>query len=202
MKLKPLIGSATLLLFLSTACEENKSNSEDQKDDTQQEMQQNQNMQQDQNMQQGQQGQQGAQMQNPQQMPQTPPGANIEVSDAELKKFYDVAMKIQVLSEKTRGEMITALESEGLDVERFNEMQQGMENPEQDLDVSDEDMLKYESSIAKLQDIQKDAEEKMKLEMTTNGIEESRYQEIGMALQSNPELQKKFQELQQNSQNK
>ncbi|MFW5658087.1 MAG: DUF4168 domain-containing protein [Bacteroidota bacterium] len=134
------------------------------------------------------------QFQQPQQQQQQPGG---EVSDKELQQFASVAQHLQGINQQAQQEMVAALEKEGLKVERFNELQQAENNQNQVTDATDKELKQYEVATRELEKIQGESQQKMQEKIKDEGLTENRYQEIYMALQNDPELQEKFQALQQ-----
>jgi hypothetical protein len=120
-----------------------------------------------------------------------------EVSDSELKQFANAAQQVQSINQEFQQQMLNTLEANGLGAERFNEIQQAQQNPQQESDASKEEMEKYEASIRDFQNTQVQAQEIMEEKIIEAGLTVPRYEEIAMTLQSNPELQAKLQELQQ-----
>lgn len=134
-----------------------------------------------------------------QQIPDKAQSQGSEVSDKELKQFVSTSQHIQVINQQVQQEMVAAVEKEGLQAQRYSEIQQVQQDPNQETNATDEELKQYESATQKLQKIQIQAQQQIKKKLKDNGLSERRYQEINMALQSNPELQEKFRSIQQQS---
>ncbi|MEX2597195.1 MAG: DUF4168 domain-containing protein [Salibacteraceae bacterium] len=128
------------------------------------------------------------------------PTASAEVSDEEMGQFMKVVMFAQSLQQSAQQEMMTEVENGGLGMEKFNAIQQSQQNPNQAADVSPDDMKLFEATQAKITEIQMNAQAQMDKQLKAEGISEQRYQEIGTAIQSNPDLMQKFQSMQQAAQ--
>lgn len=115
------------------------------------------------------------------------------VSDAELTKFAGAYQEIQVENQKIQQEMVTVIQGEGLEVQRFNEIHQANMTPESEVEVSNEEETKYEKVIEKMEAKQTAFNEKIEAVIEDQGLTLNRYQEIGMALQSDQALQQKLQ---------
>lgn len=118
-----------------------------------------------------------------------------KVSDKELKQFASAVKEIQEINQRTQMAMIGAVEDEEISVERFNEIFAASQDPNQEVNATEEEMEKFNKvnkEIAKLQaDSQKDMEEKIqKQELTLE-----RYQEITIVVQNDQEMMQKLQEL-------
>lgn len=138
------------------------------------------------------QGQQG-------QMPGQPgmPEAATDVSDEELEEFAAISRELQGMRMEAQQEMMAAVQETGMDVQRFSQIQQAQQMPNQQSDATDAEMEQYNEALEQLESIQADIEEEMKAVIEEEGMSEERYQSIGMAIQSNPELMAKFREMQQ-----
>ncbi len=122
------------------------------------------------------------------------PSQATEVSDKELELFASAFQQVQNVDQQAQQNMIKAVEEEGFEVQRFNEIQQAQQNPNQDSNATNEEMNKYESASKELEIIQGQAQEEMQEKIIEEGLTVPRYQEIAAAIQANPELQQKLQE--------
>ncbi len=116
------------------------------------------------------------------------------VTDQELKQFASAFQQVQKIDQQSQQNMIKAVEKEGLDVQRFNEIQQAQQTPKQESDVSDEEIKKYETVSKKIEIIQEQAQQKMQQVIKEEGLTLPRYQEISEAIKNNSDLQNKLQE--------
>lgn len=137
----------------------------------------------------------GQTQQNPDQL--QPQGS--EVSDRELKQFVSASQHVQVINQQVQQEMLATVEKEGLQAQRYSEIQQAQQDPNQEANTTDEELKQYEAATQKLQKIQVQAQQQMQEKLNDEGLTESRFQEISMALQSSPELQEKFRSIKQQS---
>ncbi|MFW6227254.1 MAG: DUF4168 domain-containing protein [Bacteroidota bacterium] len=117
-----------------------------------------------------------------------------EVTDQEIKQFAAAFQKVQEVDQQTQQKMIKAIQDEGIDVQRFNEIQQAQQDPNQEVDATSEEMNKYESVSKELEQIQGQAQQKMQEIITEEGLTIQRYQEVAAAIQASQELQQKLQE--------
>ncbi len=122
---------------------------------------------------------------------------NIEVSDEELEKFTEVTMIAQQIQSESQQEMLAIVEEEELDVQTYNTIAESRFNKQSDdqLDVSAEDIEKFESASAKVEEIQQRVEGEMSEAIEAEGMEMDRYMEINMALQQDQELQQRVQQM-------
>jgi hypothetical protein len=126
------------------------------------------------------------------QMPGTP--QQKPVTDEEIRLFAEAFKEVQVLNQDAQQLMIDAITAEGLELERFTEIYQSLQMPDQQGDVAEDEIQKYENASSEIEKIQSEVQVKMEAKIADAGLTPERYQEIGMALQNSPELQQKIQE--------
>lgn len=119
-----------------------------------------------------------------------------EISDEELQQFVAASQQIQTMNQQVQQQMVSAVQEGGLGVERFNEIQQSEQDPNQELDASNDEMKQYQESVERLKQIQVDAQQEMQAMIQEEGLTLERYQQIGSALQTNPEIQEKLRTMQ------
>lgn len=134
--------------------------------------------------------------QTPQMMPQQQ-SSSLEVTDEELKAFIEVVNTVQGINQASQAEMVSAVEENGMTVERFSSIAQSQQNPESNLEVGSEEMKLYEETLALVEKIQIEARSEMEAAINESPLTMERYQEIAMAAQSDMELQKRLQALMQ-----
>ncbi len=117
-----------------------------------------------------------------------------EVTDKELKQFASAYQQVQNINQQAQQNMIEAVEEEGFEIQRFNEIQQAQQDPNQDSDATDEEIRKYETASKKIEKIQGQAQQKVEKKISEEGLSLARYQEIIAAIQNSPELHEKLQE--------
>jgi hypothetical protein len=127
-----------------------------------------------------------------QQMQQTQPDS---ISDEELQKFASVTNDV---NNKIDEEIVSLLEDKEMDPQRFEEIMMKQRNPQTDsADVSDKEQKTMEEVQPKLMKVQ---QKEIMSAMKKNGLEPQRFQAIVQALQSNPEVVKRYQKIVQEQQ--
>jgi len=119
-----------------------------------------------------------------------------EVSDQEFQRFMTAFQDMQTFRGQIQQDMLAAVAEEGLDAQRYSEIQRAQQNPAADSEVSSEEMQKFQSAVEKVQSIQSDANQQMQEKLSDAGFTQRRYQEVSMMVQSDPQLQQKFQSMQ------
>ncbi len=117
-----------------------------------------------------------------------------KVTDKEIEQFASAMQEISVINNQIQQEMVKAVEDEGMEVQRYNEILQKQQNPTEDPDLNGDEKKKFDNINLELQEIQVDAQKKMEEIIVEEGLTLNRYQEIASLVQSDPELQKKVQE--------
>lgn len=119
--------------------------------------------------------------------------AQADITTAELSKFADAFQEVQVENQAAQQKMMGIIKDEGLDVQRFTEIQKAQMNPEAEVEATDEELKMHAAVVAELQKMQPALETKMAGIIEDHGLTFDRYKAVAMALQQNKELQKKFQ---------
>ncbi|MDI6402505.1 DUF4168 domain-containing protein [Balneolaceae bacterium ANBcel3] len=121
----------------------------------------------------------------------------IEVSDEELKKFVDASISAQQIQTESQMQMMAVVEEEGLDVDTYNTIIQGMQAGEtaEDMEVTSDQMDQFESAYAQIGEIEQEAETKLIAAIESEGMDIERFQQVFAAVQQSPELQQKMQQM-------
>jgi hypothetical protein len=116
------------------------------------------------------------------------------VTDEEVKLFATVYKEIQVINQRAQQTMIAAIEDEGIEIQRFNEIFQARQMPGQQVELAEDELEKFENASREIEKIQATIQLQMEEKIVELGLTPERYQEIGKQIQSSPELQSKIQE--------
>lgn len=120
--------------------------------------------------------------------------AATEISDEELKEFAAVYPKVQTESQKAQKQMVAIIEKDGMNLERFNEIQTAkLQN--QKADASEEEMKKFKKITDELDAMQPQIQENIESIITSSGLSVQRFQTIAAAIQSDPDLMSRFQQM-------
>lgn len=115
------------------------------------------------------------------------------VSDSELTQFADAYVKVQMQNQVAQQEMMTIIEDEGLEVERFSAIQEAAMDPEKKSDATSDEMKKHASAISKMEELQPELEKKAVNEIESTGISIDRYKTLASAIQQEKSLQERLQ---------
>ncbi|MFW5773629.1 MAG: DUF4168 domain-containing protein, partial [Tangfeifania sp.] len=102
--------------------------------------------------------------QNPQETvePADPAG----ISDTEMKQFAGVFTELQALNQQIQQEMVTAVQEEGIEVQRFNEIMNAQQDPNQEVDATEEELETFAAAGQAIEQIQQEAQQDMEKVIT------------------------------------
>lgn len=122
-----------------------------------------------------------------------------DFSDEELMQFTKAAEAVNQISQEADAKMVKAIESAGLDLEKFNEIAAAQQNPNAEAPAADDsEMQKFQEVSGQLQEIQTEMQPKMVSAIEESGMDINKYQEVMLAYQQSPELQAKVQKMMEN----
>ncbi len=123
----------------------------------------------------------------------TPQQQNVkeDYSTGELQVFIEANREASAVQQQGQGKMISAIEEEGLDVNTFNTIMNAKQNPQEDVQVSDGDLQKFDKAVEKVMVIQQNLEAEVAHAIENAGMEVDKYEEIMLAYQSSPKVQEK-----------
>jgi len=125
----------------------------------------------------------GVMAQAPNAMPQEPE-LKEDFKKEELQSFVKASSKIEMLQMGAQENMVKAVESEGLTVEKFNTMAQAQQDPEAKQTESTEDQEMFNKASQKIMDIQKEAGTEIQETIKKEGIDVQTYEQIMYAYQN------------------
>ncbi len=117
------------------------------------------------------------------------------ISDKQLEQFANAYQVVQQESMKIQQQMMGVIQETGLQPQRFNEMYQASNNPNKEVEATEEEKKKFESALAKIESMQKTIQASMEEKIKSSGIEMKLYESIMAKMQSSPELQQRLQSI-------
>ncbi len=135
-----------------------------------------------------------------QQQPALQQGAqDIKVSDQELESFVKAAVKVDELQKESETKMVKAIQDEGLEPNRFIEINTIQQNPSAaENEVSEKELDNYNKAMKEVQSIQHNVQTEQVKVIEQEGLDVNRYIQIAKAAQQDPGLMKKIQDMQKN----
>jgi len=117
-----------------------------------------------------------------------------KITDKEVQQFASAFQQIQMLNQQAQQQMIKAIQNEEMEVARFTAIQQAQQNPDQESDATDQEMIKYQKAMEQVMVVQQNAQQNMEAQITKAGLSPQRYQQIAMQIQGSEELQQRIQQ--------
>ncbi len=133
---------------------------------------------------------QEGQQQMPGEMQQT---QDIEVSDAEIEKFVDAVNAVQSVNQGAQQKMSKKIQDEGMDPQRFQEIQRAQQSQQQNANATDKEMQQYQNIMKEMESVQSGMQEEMKKAIEDAGLTMQRYQQIANAAQNDTALMQRIQ---------
>ena len=127
------------------------------------------------------------------QMPQQPQQQEVrtDFTDDELGKFVEAAQKVMAIQQQINHDVTEGIESEGLTVEQFQNMFNAMQDPQRELDATEEEQQAFDRAMQKVNDVQQEADTKVMQAVEDAGLSNQEYEEIMTAYQQDPEVQQR-----------
>lgn len=119
-----------------------------------------------------------------------------EVSEEDLQKFSEAATAVQEYGQEVQPRMIAAVQEAGLDPQRYSEIMQAQQMPDNSLEISEEEQAQFADAQAKVDAIQAEATETMENKIEESGLTIDHYQAILATVRQDPELQQKLMTMQ------
>lgn len=126
-----------------------------------------------------------------------PAGNQEKVSPDELKKFATAVKQMLVIAKDAETQMSQAVQQTGLSEERFNQIYLAKKNPtsKPEKPITAKEQQSYDQAVAKLSQIEKDAQSKMDKTIVGQGLEVQRFNQIFATVQSSPQLRQEVQKM-------
>ncbi|TQD40030.1 DUF4168 domain-containing protein [Haloflavibacter putidus] len=118
-----------------------------------------------------------------------------KISDAELNKWANAYQKVQMQNQEAQQQMMTMIQDEGMELQRFNEIQQASMNPNQKGNATEAEIKKHKSISDKIEKMRPELERKATEAIESTGMSIERYQEIAAVIQQDQSLQQRLQKI-------
>ena len=123
-----------------------------------------------------------------------------QVSEAELTKFANAYIELQVQNQTAQQKMVQIIEAEGIDVQRFSAIQQASMNPELKVEATDEEIKMHQSAIEKIQKLQPELEKEASQRIIATGLTMERFEALAGLIQKDKSLQQRVEAILMKSQ--
>ena len=120
------------------------------------------------------------------------PATNI--TDADVEKFLDAVEQVQYVNQVAQEEMMAAIESEGMSLVRFSQIQEKLVNSDAPVDpISVEEENQLDRIDAKMQELEPELERQSIEAIETTGMTPERYEALSLGIQADSSLTAKAQ---------
>lgn len=129
--------------------------------------------------------------------PPVPPSVQMreDFSDDELKSFVKANEKVMAIQLDGEQKMISAIEEEGLTVNRFHEILEQQRDPQKGGETSPDELKSFNNAAQVILEENAKIEEEMTSTLEEEGIDVETYQQIMLAYQQSPAVQERVNKL-------
>jgi len=122
-----------------------------------------------------------------------------DISDQELEKFVDIALKVQPIGQEMEAKLQERVEEEDMKFQRFQQIFISKQNPQaaQDINITEEEEKIFQKLQPEIQKIIEDSQKKQMSVIQESDLTLQRYQQLAQAIQTNPDILKKVQQMMQ-----
>lgn len=118
-----------------------------------------------------------------------------KLTDADLKKLAKIVTQLQALNMQSQEMMMAAVQKQGMDPQRFLQIQQSLQNPEAAKNLTAEEKKKFEDSMNAIGAIQVEMRKKMEGALKKENVSMQEYQEMMIAIQTDQNAQQKLMQM-------
>ncbi len=120
-----------------------------------------------------------------------------QVSPEEVQKFANAVRQLQGIQQQAQTEMVQAVERTGLSAQRFTEISRSQREPQTQLSqaVTAQERQKFQQASARVGEIQQSTQSRMEQAVQTQGLEVQRFNQIFAAVQQDPSLLQRVQQI-------
>lgn len=122
-------------------------------------------------------------------------GVREDFTEEELQSFIDANKQAITVQQSAEQHMMDAIQNEGLDVNKFNEILTSRQNPEMKTEATEEDQAKFDSAVQKVMEIQEKMVSEMENAIKQSGMSIQEYEEMLLAYQQSPKVQQQVNEM-------
>ncbi|HSJ66392.1 MAG TPA: DUF4168 domain-containing protein [Anditalea sp.] len=115
-----------------------------------------------------------------------------DFSDEEIEKFVKINQEIMPLQEEMQGRMMETIEETGLEVDRFNQLAQAMQQGNiKDVSDDPQEIAKFNEAGQKVMEMNQEMGAEYQKRMTAHQMDPERFQQIMMAYQQSENVRNK-----------
>jgi hypothetical protein len=115
-----------------------------------------------------------------------------KITKGELNKFAEAYQEVRLANQTSQQKMMKAVTEEDLTVERFNIINQAEQNPNKEVDATDDELKNYQAAMESVEKIQKDIEMQLQTKIKEAGLTLERFQQIANQMKTDKALQQRL----------
>lgn len=123
------------------------------------------------------------------------------ITDEEIEKFAEIANEIQKIQQESQKQVQTMLSDKDMNMQRFQQIMMSRQNPNMgdSIEVTDQEEATMKEIQPKLQKMQNQSRQQIMSTMKEEGLQPQRFQAISRAVQTNPNVMKRFKKIAQDT---
>lgn len=120
-----------------------------------------------------------------------------DITDEDLQMVVNISDSATNIQEEANTKMKEIVEDEGMTFDRFQEIVMSQQNPQMagQIQLTDEEQQILEKIQPDLLVVNQEAQEQYKDVITNEGLTLEKFQQLAMAIQTNPEVAQRFEEI-------
>lgn len=115
-----------------------------------------------------------------------------QITDEELTKYVAILKEVTTINQDSRQQMTDIITSEGLEVPRFNAIYRSQQNPDQQVEVTEDEQKRYEAAMKRIDKLQAASQKMIDEEVLKAGLNLERYNEMNAIIEKDGSLQQKI----------
>jgi len=119
------------------------------------------------------------------------------ITDDELNKFAEAYQHVRTINQSSQQKMMKAVTDEDLTVERFNLINQAEQNPNKEVEATDDELKKYQVAMESVETIQQNVQAQLQTKIKEAGLTLERFQQIANQMKTDQNLQQRLSALMQ-----
>lgn len=130
-------------------------------------------------------------------LPQAPQQQEVkeDYSQEELQQFIQANEEVAKVQQEGEQEMIKSIEEGGLDVDTFNEILMARQNPDAEVNASEEELEKFGQISQEIIKVQQGLQQEVVKAVEDTGMDINKYSEMMIAYQNSPKVQEEVNSL-------
>ncbi|MCC9165228.1 DUF4168 domain-containing protein [Pontibacter harenae] len=124
-----------------------------------------------------------------------------DYSDKEIKQFVDANTRLMDVQAESEKVMMTILQEEKLEVNKFNELAQAHQQQQlQEAEATPEEMAAFNKAAQRMIEMQPEVQQKVEKAIVKDGLTMEKYEQMLLAYQQSPAVQAKVNQMMQQGQ--